>query len=280
MEFLQNKYTRTYYAIIEKAQSIDRSGYLEEHHIIPRFMKGSNKKSNLVKLTAKEHFIVHLLLTKMFEKDTKFYFSAVYAFQMMTVNTRNQERVHSRMFEVMKKEFSRIKSIKFSGSGNPFYGKTHSEETKEKIVAANARTKDIRSTKFSGENNPMFGVTGEHHPRFGTLHNEETKKKIGDANRGKLCGDNNPAKREDVRQKISAARKGKPIPNLSFELNPRSKLTNDQRIVVINDWFKHQGTLYSFATKWSKEYSVSRGCIQGLVYPECNLERNKKLLVL
>lgn len=39
-------------------------GYTECHHILPKSLGGSNDKSNLINLTAREHFICHLLLTK------------------------------------------------------------------------------------------------------------------------------------------------------------------------------------------------------------------------
>jgi hypothetical protein len=42
----------------------------ETHHIIPRSLQGQNSPDNLVKLSYREHFIAHLLLTKMcFEKE-------------------------------------------------------------------------------------------------------------------------------------------------------------------------------------------------------------------
>ena len=63
--YLQNKYTRWYYNIIQRAQTREISGYTERHHIIPKSLGGNNNKSNLVSLTAREHFICHWLLTKM-----------------------------------------------------------------------------------------------------------------------------------------------------------------------------------------------------------------------
>ena len=57
----------------------------EEHHIIPRCLGGSDDKSNLVKLTAKEHFICHLLLTKIYKKGSLEYYKMCHAFLMMLV---------------------------------------------------------------------------------------------------------------------------------------------------------------------------------------------------
>jgi len=65
MIFINNKYTNWYNSLINKAQNRIVLGYAEKHHIIPSALGGTNKKDNIVKLTPREHFICHLLLTKM-----------------------------------------------------------------------------------------------------------------------------------------------------------------------------------------------------------------------
>ena len=60
--FLENKYTSWYFSIIRNANS-NSGSYVEKHHIIPRCIGGSDHKENLVSLTAREHFVCHLLLT-------------------------------------------------------------------------------------------------------------------------------------------------------------------------------------------------------------------------
>lgn len=57
-------YQRIHDQIIDKYRGITPIGYFEIHHIIPRCMGGSNDPSNLVKLPAREHFIVHQCLAK------------------------------------------------------------------------------------------------------------------------------------------------------------------------------------------------------------------------
>lgn len=60
-----------------------------------------------------------------------------------------------------------------SGENNPFYGKHHTEETKEKIRKKN-------KINFAGANNPMYGVRryGEDGPMYGKKHTEDAKKKM------------------------------------------------------------------------------------------------------
>jgi hypothetical protein len=69
--FLENKHTKTYYAIINRAKSRQIDLYKERHHIIPQSIGGSNLTENIVELTAREHFVCHLLLTKMLQGENK-----------------------------------------------------------------------------------------------------------------------------------------------------------------------------------------------------------------
>ena len=59
-------YQKIYNQLIEKAQNriLPWNKYKEVHHILPRSMGGSNDIINLISLTAKEHFLAHLLLYK------------------------------------------------------------------------------------------------------------------------------------------------------------------------------------------------------------------------
>lgn len=62
------RYALHYDALIRRAQA--RGGmadvYMERHHIVPRALGGGNQKSNLVSLTAREHFVAHLLLARIY----------------------------------------------------------------------------------------------------------------------------------------------------------------------------------------------------------------------
>jgi len=60
-----------------------------------------------------------------------------------------------------KEKWSKERKGTQVGENNPFYGKTHSEDTINKMVS-NRRS-------FKGEANPMFGKTGELAPCFGRV---------------------------------------------------------------------------------------------------------------
>ena len=138
--YLQNKYTTWYNNIISNAQArqLPKTCYKEKHHIIPRSLGGTDKMSNLANLTAKEHFICHLLLTKMTTGANQQ--KMIYALWCMGMlfETRNHHVIKSHTYTRMREQFSQLQSDRYTGKGNPNFGKTHSEETRNKIKAARA----------------------------------------------------------------------------------------------------------------------------------------------
>jgi hypothetical protein len=49
-----------------KVRQREKGKYYERHHIVPKSMGGSNEKENLVYLTAREHFLAHWLLFRIY----------------------------------------------------------------------------------------------------------------------------------------------------------------------------------------------------------------------
>jgi len=62
---------KIYNQIIERAQSRQLEGYKEKHHIMPKCIGGLDIKENLVELTAREHFLCHILLCKIYPENLK-----------------------------------------------------------------------------------------------------------------------------------------------------------------------------------------------------------------
>ncbi len=101
--FIQNKYTHWYYTIIEAArQRHEISGYTENHHVIPDcfyiqnrskgrspgwILGDPNEPSNIVRLTYREHFICHWLLTKMI-KGQAYYKMEAALYRMLPIGQR------------------------------------------------------------------------------------------------------------------------------------------------------------------------------------------------
>lgn len=235
-------YRHIYMLIVEHAKSEQRLGlrkkgngeYYEAHHILPRslFPLWKNKKSNIVLLTAREHFFCHQLLLKIY--PCKEMFSAIAIF--MQFNNKRNIKFSSKEYELLRKYNGLASSERNKGENNPFYGKKHSkeslkragrliknrwdsltEEEKRKINAKKGRlghtvseeTKEKLRLANLGEKNPMYGqhrkdhpewkqngLKGEKHPMYGKHHSEETKKKIGENSRIHNSGAGNPRARK------------------------------------------------------------------------------------
>lgn len=137
-------------ALIAKYQDNPPEGYSERHHIMPRCMGGGNEKWNLIRLPARVHFIVHLLLAKIYGGEL------IHAAWMMS----NMNKYSSRKYEWL-----RIKISKRMSDNNPAFTKVRD---------------------MSGRNNPMFGKIGDKSPHFGKHRSAEFKKRISELNLGKL----------------------------------------------------------------------------------------------
>ena len=59
MIFISNKYNVWYFNITAQAQLRNAAEKYEIHHIVPRSLGGTDEPNNLVKLTLKEHLVVH-----------------------------------------------------------------------------------------------------------------------------------------------------------------------------------------------------------------------------
>jgi len=112
--FLENKYTKWYMNIIQNARQSNRkkgiADYFESHHVIPKALGGDNSKNNLCLLTAKEHYICHLLLIKMTTGTSRH--KMLHSFMLMKGHNGNQPRyINSSMYERIKVEYAQYRSI-------------------------------------------------------------------------------------------------------------------------------------------------------------------------
>jgi hypothetical protein len=130
--FIENKYTKWYFQLIENATNRNIADcYMEKHHIIPKSL-GGNDEGNIVTLTAKEHFVAHHLLTKMIEDKTdkgKMWS----AFFLMHIGHDGQRPKYAKTYEMSKIQMAIHKSITNSGTNNPYYGKSHTTEIRSKM---------------------------------------------------------------------------------------------------------------------------------------------------
>lgn len=119
-------YKTLYQRIIENRKENILEGYTENHHIIPRSLGGSDDEDNIVALSAREHFLCHYLLAKMYKRDSKEWYKMQFAFNMMKLDSYKQRYFNSRLYEALRKDFcvaiSKIAQEHSKGEGNSQHG--------------------------------------------------------------------------------------------------------------------------------------------------------------
>jgi hypothetical protein len=150
----------------ERIELKKKGEYFEGHHIIPKSKGGTGNSnrpknnSNIVLLTAREHFLSHWLLWRIYRDR-----STALAFHKMISNNDNQNRItSSRGYEEARFAY------RLTNMGNQYgKGKTKTisdEQKKNQSIAMKGR--------YLGENNPFFKQK----------HTEESKNKIRKSREG------------------------------------------------------------------------------------------------
>lgn len=130
-------YSNIYNKLIDsrKYRALNKEPLYEIHHIVPICMGGSNDGSNLVKLTFREHYIVHWLLTKIYPNHV----GIQYSFLCMLRDPHGDRRLTSRMIETIKKNFSEFKKWHMK-INNPMFKQSAKDKISERMKKNNPNT--------------------------------------------------------------------------------------------------------------------------------------------
>lgn len=180
-----NKYEQCYYSLIRSRQSILRDNDIfEKHHILPKSLGGADNKDNLVLLTPREHFIAHLLLTKMYTGIARQ--KMLFAFRIMsgTPPKGNAVRyINNRLYQHLKEETNKELSKRFTGRifsdahrANLSKANKGKVNTKSPEIIAEAAKK--ASSKLKGRKQSSEWVEKRATKRRGSTLPEETVKKM------------------------------------------------------------------------------------------------------
>lgn len=195
-------YLNVYNQLMDRAVNRSISGtYTERHHIVPRSMGGADTDDNMVVLTAREHFIAHILLAKIHGGGMW------HAAHMMS----NMGRYNGRLYQSVKENHAKQASIRQSG-------KVVSAATRRKISDNKERAANISSAMLGKQKSQTHidnwyqsrasnggwvcsaakretqreHMAGEGNPMWGKTHTEDAKQKIRAANAQKVtcphCG--------------------------------------------------------------------------------------------
>lgn len=191
-------YKNIYKNLIKSRKQLNRSkesqSVLEEHHIKPKSLGGSDSSENTVLLTPREHFIAHLLLVRMYDGKKKAKMS--YALQKMALSNNYQERnISSRQYERVKQEVRK----NCSGKNNPLYNKDPFTEKQKKEI----------SERMKGSKNPMFGKTPHNKGKTSSRKGKSWEEIFGEQKAKKIKNKMPDSYSEERNKKISKSLSGK-----------------------------------------------------------------------
>lgn len=206
-------YARHYDFLMARARGRVLGGYTERHHVVPKCLGGWHEADNRVDLTAREHFVAHQLLVKMYPTSRGLAFAA---FKMSI-----RKRIGSRRYAWLRERMAITQSA----------CSTNREGARQRCISDNPmrRPEVVVRRDMTGAGNPMRNpvilakVRGDHHAskrpevrakisaaHIGKKNSPEAIEKMRRSHIGMNAGDKNPMKRPEVRAKHSARQKGVP----------------------------------------------------------------------
>jgi hypothetical protein len=158
--FLDNKYTKTYYKIInhavERSQLKQRNDGCQTHHIIPRSFGGTDDPSNLVVLTYKEHRVCHRLLIKMVNGANRY--KMMYAYKLFNAkydtSTCPTPQIYCTPESYVKMSATRKAQGSYKrGKDNIFSSPEIVEQVRKRMVENNPMRRPEQRERMSQNNN-------------------------------------------------------------------------------------------------------------------------------
>lgn len=201
IDFIENCKTKNYGELLT-----------HKHHILPKFMGGTNESDNLIVLSVEDHFLAHKLLAENcddeFDKNGNKMSAAYIAGKYKTFNVTKQEI--GNLIREAKKEYYKNNEVWNKGKKGLQF---HTEEIKKKISKAGmGRTAWNKGlTKYTDERVKKYGETSSKTIRkktgggtfTGKKHTEESKEKMrknwkGGGRHGGFSGSSNPMARKCI----------------------------------------------------------------------------------
>jgi len=249
--FLKNKYTKTYWKLINSRKLLNRvfdNKIHQKHHIIPKSLGGNDSGDNIIILTFKEHYICHLLLVEMVKGINKS--KMIYGF----FRFHSEKYTSAKSFDLFMKSFS----MDLNGKNNPFYGKKHSYETKRKIsenhgmkgkscytIWLEKHGKKIADSKYIEMlNKRSKNLSGEKHPFYGKKHSIETINKMKESHKGQTSPMKDRKHSEETKKKLSDIKIGQtsPMKGRKHSEETRKKISN--KLKGRKDYFHGENTIW------------------------------------
>lgn len=205
--------------------SNSRKDGFHRHHIVPRSEQkkafGEVVDNRQVYLTPAEHLWSHILYDRMTGLNTSKF--------LVGLTDKRKEDFHSYedclILDKVDREYREKMSIEnkgeknpnygnhvLAGENNPFYGKTHSDETKNKIGEIHKGNQYMLGHHHTEETKRKLSEWNKEHPNqywLGKHLSDETKKKLSESHKGKPGTMKGKHHTDEAKRKVSEANKGR-----------------------------------------------------------------------
>lgn len=242
MKLLPEKYLKFIEEVRVKAYSSNI--IIHKHHIRPRRMGGKDIEDNLIKISKEDHCLAHDILAECYGKGT----------MEWCMNKASANLI--------------LNIIDVNGQNNPFYGKKHSEESRNKMGR-------------SGSQNYMFGKTHSEEVkknisdfRRGRKHSEETKKKISENNERALLG----KKHSEISKKLMSEVKigeNNPMWGNGCSIKFIDLNGNEKEFLTINEASRLlKISITGIRNSFENNRGITRGIFKGCRFLKTHYEKN------
>lgn len=277
-------YLRTYCNLIRKAEqrgytkkkAKEQGVYVEGHHTFPVSIFGKNKK--IVYLTAREHYIAHALLKKVYMKRygvedcrTK---KMIYAFWRLNNETVKNTYSNSHLYQLSKVDFANLMREESVFSKNNPSKKKERRNQISKSVSEHLKslTRDQYIDRYKNRIERLkILFKGEGNPFYNKTHTQEVKDYIGKLSRGTKWWNNG----KENKQCEKCPGEGW-VPGMHYDIHPLKGKKRNEKIV---DKVRESNCKYTYTfTSPQKKLFVTHNAKQFCV--ENGLQHSKITLVL
>jgi hypothetical protein len=235
---LDNPLTLEYFELC--STPYEGNEYSEKHHILPKSMFPDFVKCkwNLVRLTAKQHYMAHYYLKDIVLSDEN-KSKMLQAWVVVCKFTRFQDSIENHAYQYAKAKEEQ--ALRLSGKGNPMYGK------KRPQYVIDALTEGARNRVWTEEDKMKMSsrVSGKGNPMYGKTHTPEVREILRKAQTGRPVTD-------EYRERMSSVTKGEN----NGMYGKTHKEETIKKMMDVKASYEHKGSMYSLNTL-AKMYGIS-----------------------
>lgn len=169
-------YRQAYSRLILRATEREVLGYVERHHVVPKCLGGTDAADNIVLLTAREHFLAHRLLTRIYPSSRGVWYALIAMGRL--------PGLRARIFATERTKAAQVR-----------VGTRYSTEAKTKMsIAKKGKPSVSPDTCFKPGYKPWStGMRGEGTPGYGTRRTLEQRQRMSQAQLA--CGNRPPSRK-------------------------------------------------------------------------------------